>query len=607
MSGPSDSAVVSFLWKRIARHLKWIAPSGLFAALTVVAEIQTVFLPQKFIDQALGQKQWSLVVYFAVAIVVLFLFYGVADFFHRLFLRVAVERTTRDMRNEIFDRMLVLSHDQASHYTSGKAVNSIVSDVQVTSYGLHVIADLMKEPLTILGMLGTLFYINWQLTLVCLVSIPLVAVAGKALGRSARRNQTRIQESMENLSNHVLESLGGLKTAHTFGRTRLLREEFRKVTDHGYHYLIRLARTEELISPTTKLVTAAVGAILIAFGGWLVVQGQLTAGGLVAFITAAAQISQPLRQLNQVNVRMQQVIAAARRIFALLHEPLDDVARAQARVLTAVVPPPSPRKREVLPLVFRDISYRYPHRVMEEAEKGTAEGRPWALENLNLELHPGRRLALVGKSGSGKSTLTMLALRFLDPTQGKVLLGDQAAPEWELGDYRAHFSSVSQDIFLFNRSIRENLAFARPTASDNEIWAALEKAHLKEFVEKLPKRLDTPLGERASRLSGGEKQRVAIARAFLKDAPIVVLDEATSSLDAASEKAVAQALYELMENRSVLIIAHRLNLIREVDEVAVLGDGKLLEIGAPETLLDVSDGHFRKLWDTQRGDKEIKA
>jgi subfamily B ATP-binding cassette protein MsbA len=601
--GPTDSAVLRFLRQRVGRHFKWLVPSVVFAVGTALVNMQTVNLPKHFIDDALAKKRWDLVLFFAGALVALFLLDGFFDYFHRFSLRVCVERTVRDLRKEIFDRLMVFSHDQASRYTSGKAVNHIVSDVQVMSNGLHIAADVIKEPLVLLALLGTLFYTSWKLTLVCFIAIPLVGLIGKLLGKSARRNQARLQDAMENVSNHVLESLGGLRTAHAFGRTRTLREEFSRYLDESYGFLIRLARAEESVSPTTKFITSIVGGALIAFGGRLVVDGELTAGGLVTFITAAAGMQQPLRQLNQVNVRLQQVIAAARRLVIMLEEPLDDVARSQARILTAAVPPPAPRKREARPLIFENVSYKYPHRTVEDAETNVEDKRPWALEQLSLELPAGRRLALVGKSGSGKSTMTLLALRFLDPTSGRVILGDKPANEWDLGDYRAHFSWVSQDIFLFNRTIRENLSFARSTASDKDIWAALEKAQLKDFVERLPRKLDTQLGERASRLSGGEKQRLAIARAFLKDAPLVVLDEATSNLDATSEEAVSRALYDLMEDRSVLVIAHRLNLIREVDEVAVLGEGKLLEKGPPETLLDLADGHFRKLWDTQRGDK----
>ncbi len=603
MTPLSDALLLKRLFARLRPHLRWLVPSTIFAVGTVLAQVKTVALPKDFIDEALVKREWGAVLQTCLALVGLFVVYGTCDFLHRFCLRVAVERSVRGLRNELFEKLLVLSNDRGGH-TSGKAMAHIVSDVQVVSQGLHILADIIKEPLMVLGLLATLFYINWKLTMICAVALPLIGLLGKFLGRSARRNQTQIQGSLEHLSDHVLESLGGLKTAHAYGRVADLQREFDAKTSHTYRYLIRLARTEELISPLTKLLTAGVGALLMGFGGYFVVNDEMTTGGLIAFITAAATVQQPLRQINHVNVRLQQVLAAAQRLFSLLETPLDSVGQAQAEQLAHDLERRAPTvdgKRaspkavaatRVPSLRFRDVAYKYPANAENE--------RAWAVEGLGFHLEAGKRIALVGRSGSGKSTTCLLALRFADPQRGQILLDGKEAADWALGDYRSHFAWVSQDIFLFNRSIRANLEFARPDASESDLWKALERAHLEDFVKSLPQGLDTRLGERASQISGGEKQRIAIARAFLKNAPIVLLDEATSQLDSQSEKAVTSALRELMSDRSALIIAHRLSTVRDADEVFVLEHGHLAEQGAPAQLLERPDGLFRRLWETSR-------
>ncbi|MBS1983489.1 MAG: ABC transporter ATP-binding protein [Bdellovibrionales bacterium] len=594
-----ESVVLKFLWSRVAKHLKWVLLSFLFASVAAVVQVKTSQLVQGLMDEALIPKDWHKLLYFCALIVLIFLIDGVADFFHRLCLRIAAERTVRDMRREIFARFLVQSGEQNSQSTSSKALAYVLSDTNLVGTGLHVIADLLREPLILVALLGRLVYMNWQLTLICFVALPVVFGIGRLLGLSARRNQARIQRTVDSITNHITETMGGLRTAHSFGRTPLLREEFQGETDQAYRWLVRLARVEETVSPLTKWLTSWVGASLILLCGWLVVQGKMTPGSVLSYVTAAGLLQQPLRQLNQVNVRLQTVIASGRRIYDLLSAPLDAIGLAQSKILTSTAAKAkSVRHHASLPLEFRDVSYRYP---VGEGESN----RPFALQDIRLSLAPGRRLALVGKSGSGKSTFSLLAMRFLDPTRGQIILGDKPASQWDLEAYREHFGYVSQDVFLFNRSLRDNLKFARPDATDQQIWTALERASIKPFVELLPQGLDTPLGEHASKISGGERQRLAIARAFLRDAPILVLDEATSQLDSIAEKTVQVAMAELMEKRSVVLIAHRLATVREVDEVAVFESGRIVELGSPAALLENPHGHFSALWNAQRGGQEI--
>ena len=349
LSEKDESLVVlRFLWARVSRHKKWIVASVIFAAGGALVQIETAALVKKFLDEALVPKQWDKVIQFSLFLVGLFLFDGLCDFFHRLCLRVAVERCVRRLRNEVFERFLVFSPAQIDKVSSGKAVNHVVNDVFVVGLGLHVIADLIKEPLTFVALTGYLFYLNWQLSLVCLLAVPVIGIIGKGLGKSARRNQARIQSTLDHVTNHIVETVGGLRTIHAFGFEARLREEFEVKTADSYRFLIRMARIEELISPLTKWFTSWIGAVLVCFGGWLVVHNKLTPGALVGFVTAAGLLQQPLRQLNQVNVRLQQVVAAGKRIYELVTEPLDAVGLAQEKILVAApkkAPPPRAPRR----------------------------------------------------------------------------------------------------------------------------------------------------------------------------------------------------------------------------------------------------------------------
>ncbi|NCN27547.1 ABC transporter ATP-binding protein [bacterium] len=589
----SNKVLLKFLWERIKAHKAWIAASLFFAILAALAQVTMASLVPKFVDDALTPKDWDKVWIFCAAVIGVVFWDGISNFLHRVFIRTATERTVRGIRDEIFNKFLVFSESKLSKHNTGKAVNHIVTDSMVIGLGLQIGADLVREPLIVLGLTGYLFYVNWQLSLVCIVAMGPIAMIGKALGGSARRNQGRIQQSLEDVSTQVIDTMGGLRTAHSFTMTAQLKSEFNHLTQKAYNYLIRLCRVEEMVSPLTKFFTSWVGAALIAFGAYLIIkQESMSTGELIGFITAAGLIQQPLRQLNQMSIRIQQVLAATQRVHGVITEPLDTLSNDQEKLLFKRDSDKPRAIEKQLSLEIKNVRFAYTD------PEGTLS-QTHALQDINLTIEPGKKVALVGQSGSGKSTLSLLSMRFLDPSEGTVFCNGKDARQWDLRDYRRNFSYVSQDVYLFNRTLRENLLIANPLASDNQIKEALKKANILDFVMTLPKGLDSVLLERASNLSGGEKQRMAIARAFLKDAPFLVLDEATSQLDSHNEKIVQEALAQLMAERSVIVIAHRLSTIKEVDEVIVMNSGRIVEKGSPSKLLQDSHGAFSELWNKQ--------
>lgn len=578
----------NFLWGHLKPHKKWILLSVLFATLLSASKVWLSHLMKPLFDKALIPQDFELIRNHAAILVILVFADGLFSYFHRIFLRVAAERTTLDIKNRLFRQMLIFSQKQWAKLDSGRAVTHLFSDTSVITQGLHIASDVIRQPLTIIGLLGYLIYMNWKLTILCLFMAPAVAFVARKLGQSSKRNQKRIQSALDKVSQHSLESIQGLKTAHAFGQLTLLKKEFEEKTFASYKPTIKQASVQEVIAPISKLLFGATGAILIIAGGYFVSSGEMTVGALFSFMVAAGQLQDPIRQLNHVHVRMQEVYASSERILSVLNEPLDSVAESQKSLLFEKSAPGFVSK-DPLPLRFKEVSFSY----ITDSKKSAA------VNAISFSLEPGKKLALVGPSGSGKSTLSLLAMRYLDPSSGTILLGAKNASDWSIKDYRSHFSYVSQDVFLFSKSLRENLTFSKPSASDKELWEALEKSRLKRFVENLPQGIDTIIQERATNLSGGEKQRIAIARAILRNAPIVILDEATSQLDIENETLINQAMSSLIEGKSVITIAHRLSTVKESDIVLVLKNGSIIEQGAPKELIDNSTSWFSRMWNTQ--------
>lgn len=577
-----------FLWGHLSPHKKWLLLSVLFASMLSLSKVWLSYLMKPLFDKALIPQDFSLIKDHALLLIALVFADGLFSYFHRVYLRIGAERTTLDIKNRLFQKMLIFSQKQWAKLDSGRAVTHLFSDTTVITQGLHIASDIIRQPLTILGLLGYLLYMNWKLTLLCLIMAPSVGYVARKLGQSSKRNQKRIQHAQDKVAQHSLEAIQGLRTAHAFGQLALLKDEFDQKIFASYKPTVKQASVQEVIAPISKLLFGATGALLIIAGGYFVANGEMTVGALLSFMVAAGQLQDPIRQLNHVHVRMQEVYASSERILGVLEQPLDTVSQSQQNLLTS--PPQKPSHTlQPLPLVFRNVSFAYSSDLQS----------PQAVSSVSFSVAPGKKIALVGPSGSGKSTLSLLSMRYLDPTQGNVELGSRPAADWPLQDYRAHFSYVSQDVFLFSKSLRENLLFANPAATEAELWTALEKARLKNFVESLPLKLDTPLQERAVNLSGGEKQRIAIARAILRNAPIVILDEATSQLDIENETLIHQAMHSLVEGKSVIIIAHRLSTVKEVDEILVLDHGKIREQGSPKDLIGKADSWFSRMWFTQ--------
>jgi len=478
------------------------------------------------------------------------------------------------LRVQVFNHMTQLPVLQLDARPSGHFISLITYNINgVTSAATDALKKAIREGATVIGLLFWLFYLDWRLTLVFLSMAPLMGLLVGKVAKRIRRLNTKVQNTVGDIAQITAEMISGYKVMRSFGGERYERERFAKASDNNFTQNMKIVITSNTNAPLMHLLIALSMSMLI-YAALSFMQLKSTAE-FIGYITAVGLIIQPIRQLGEVGPLILKGVAAAESIFDLLDEPVEpdtgtrQLARARGQV------------------EFRAVQFSYP-----------GQARP-AINHFDLNVKPGERIALVGKSGSGKTTLASLLPRFYELNGGEILIDGIPACELTLASLRQQIALVNQQVVLFEGSIAENIAYGcRATASDAEIKAAADLAHVSEFVEHLPNKFDTQIGEGGDRLSGGQRQRIAIARAILKNAPILILDEATSALDNESEHAIQAALEEVMKGRTTFIIAHRLSTIEQADRIIVMGDGEIIEQGTHSELLALN-GHYARLHSRQ--------
>jgi len=416
---------------------------------------------------------------------------------------------------------------------------------------------------TLLGIASIMFFLDWLLTIVALaIGIPLVILIQK-LDRPMQERTLRAAERESNISTRVQETLSSIRAVQAFGRERAESQRFSDHADASLRAKLRLTVLQVWSQAIVGLLLAGGTAAVVWIAGQRVLQGMLTVGDVVLLVSYLAMLYQPLQTLALTAATVQGAVAGARRVFSILDATPEVMDKAEALPLPA---------RTSGPIVFDHVSFAY-------------NGGKQVLKDVCLEIAPGQTVALVGPSGAGKTTIANLFMRFYDPKEGRILLNGIDVRSLTLESLRQNMALVLQEPVLFSANIHENIAYGCPEATNERIEAAARAAGAHEFIQALPQGYATQIGERGVALSGGQRQRLSIARAFLKDAPILILDEPTSALDSATEQQVLEALKRLMENRTTLIIAHRLSTVRHADQIVVVQDGKIAEIGTHEQLL----------------------
>ena len=482
-----------------------------------------------------------------------------------------------DVRAAVYEHLQRLSLRFYEEKRTGQLMSRVVNDTDlIESLIAHAIPDLAANVLMLIGVLAVLFQINWQLTLLSMIPIPLIVLGMRGFAKYVRPAFRVRQSELGRLSATLNDNLSGVREIKAFARER---SEASRVMDHIILYrdsMLRALRLMAIFRPFVNFASALGTIILIYFGGRFIIGQTLAIADLVAFFLYLELLYQPVRELSGVWESVQQALAGAERVAELLEEAPDIVEKPNAIELPG-------RARGAIEL--EDVGFSY------------AVGDP-VLEDINLKIAPGSVVALVGPTGAGKTTLANLIPRFYDVCQGAIRLDGIDIRDLKISSIRQQISIVLQDIFLFHGSARENILFGRPGATEEEMIRAARIANAHEFITQLPEGYDTIIGERGVKLSGGQKQRIAIARAVLKDAPILILDEATSSVDTETEMLIQQALEKLMLGKTVVVIAHRLSTIRNADLIAVLEGSGIVEMGTHAELIR-QNGLYKRLNDVQ--------
>lgn len=555
------------LYRRLLKYARpYYKTLGAGMALTALSAATEPLLPalmKPMLDDGFKFGEGSPLIWLPFAVVGIFLLRGVLGFGATYIVSWVQNKIVFQIRTEMFAHLVRLPSDYFQKHPSAKTINRIINDVNgVTSASTTVLTTLIKDGVTVVGLLGWLLYLNWQLMLITLAVIPVLGVSVRKLSKRLRRLMHAEHDNMVLMTTAVQEAISNQKIIKVYGGEQQEVNRFEGIANYLRGIFMRGTVTAALGTPITQLSSALAVAIIISVAMVQSSEGMTTIGGFVSFITASLMMNAPLKRLSDLNAPIQRGLAAAEHVFALLDEPTERD--------TGLVTLENVRGE----IVFDNVTYRYP-----QAERE-------ALSNVDLVVKPGEQIALVGPSGGGKSTFANLLPNFLHATDGDIRIDGHSINTVHLTSLRQQMALVTQEVLLFNDTVANNIAFGSTRQlSDDEIRAAAKAAHALEFIEALPDGFDTLVGESGLRLSGGQRQRIAIARAVLKNAPILILDEATSALDNESERHVQAALDELMVGRTSFVIAHRLSTIEKADRIVVLKDGRIAEIGTHTELL----------------------
>jgi subfamily B ATP-binding cassette protein MsbA len=534
--------------------------------MAVVAALNgaMVWVLKPTINTIFDRKDPALIGWVLLAIPAVFFLKMVFTYAQSYLMSYIGQKITREIREELFRHLHELSMDFFWKSKSGEILSRLTNDLNNLQSGLHFVPlYLVRDSLTVVALLLVMFSIHWQFALIALIAIPMSGGVLAVLGKKLRSAGKKSQEVMGEIYHRFQESLQGMLVVKSFNYEQGAIRRFNEESAAFFDQMMRYFRATALSGPLMEFLGSLIITAIVYKGAREIVGGTMTPGDFFTFLGSFFAAYAPIKNLSQMNATLQLALSAADRIFAILDEK------------PTVVESPQPlefvKLREAI--VFENVSFRYPGR------------EHWALRRVNLRIEPGEVVAVAGPSGSGKTTFVHLLLRLFDPVEGRILIDGRDLRDYSVSSLRRHLGLVAQDTILFNETLAGNVAVGRPEASPAEILKALEVADADAFVRQLPSGADTPLGDRGLRLSGGQRQRIAIARAVLKDPPILMLDEATSNLDAGSERSVQDALEKLFPGRTVLIIAHRLSTLAKADRILVLHQGELVESGTHEKLL----------------------
>ncbi len=567
------------------RLLSYIRPYAFAFSLGMLAAIPSgsmdgaiAWLAGHGLQQIFVEKHESLIYFVPVLVLLVAAIQGTFRFIESFAVRMVGAKAIRDLRNEIFTHLESQPLMYFQGQPSGIMIGRLINDVNIIEAAIsQTFQSMVSRTITLISLVVVLLLQSWSLSLIALSILSFIVLPVGVLGRKIRKSSRNSQQAIGDLVSVVSESIQGAKVIQSFNLEHYQTERFKGTNEAFYHNVMKAVRAEAMMSPILAMIGAFGIAVVIWVAGYQVLHHQMSLGSLTSFVIALLLLYSPIKNIGRINGIVQPALAAAARVFEVLDEPTGMPDSANAQTLQD-----GPHT-----IILDKVSFHYP------AHSSAAPHM--VLRNISLNIPPGQMVALVGLSGSGKSTLASLVTRFFDPTSGTILIDGQSLASYSKSSVRSQIALVAQDNFLFNATVEENIRLGRLNATDEEIKAAAKAAYCHEFVEAMPAGYATQIGERGVRLSGGQQQRIAIARAFLKNAPIIILDEATSSLDNESEAMVQAALNNLMRGRTVIVIAHRLSTVRHADKIVVLDNGCVIESGTHDDLVRQGGAYARLL------------
>ncbi len=561
--------------KKLLEYIKgsWVEFFLAILCMVVVAATTSAvaYLVKPVLDDVFLNKNVVMLKLLPLLVMFIFLLRGLGMYGEEYLIQYVGESIIRKLRDSLYDKISDLPLAFFHQERTGGLMSRITYDVNVVkSMVSKSVTAGLGDILTLIGLTGVVFYRDWKLALIAFFVLPFAFFPVVEFGRRVRRFSRKGQESMADLNSFLHETFAGNKIVKAFGMEDFEKKKFHEKNYKLFRFEIKSIRAKALISPVMEALGGIGIALVIWYGGYGVINGTSTPGTFFSFTTAVMLLYPPAKKLTKLHNTIQQGMAAVDRIF--------DILETESTIKEKISPVTLPTKPHRI--VFEDVSFSYDDTEM-------------VLKNINLAVNPGEIIALVGMSGGGKTSLVNLIPRFFDVTQGVIRIDGIDLRDISIESLRKQVAIVTQEPILFNDTIRRNIAYGKPDATDQEIEEAAKAAYIYNFIQGLPKGLDTIIGELGSRLSGGEKQRMCIARALLKNAPILILDEATASLDSEAERLVQQALENLMKGRTSFVIAHRLSTIAYANRIIVIIGGRIVEEGNHEALMAKKGEYFQ--------------
>ncbi|MDI6796855.1 MAG: ABC transporter ATP-binding protein [Desulfatibacillaceae bacterium] len=540
--------------------------------MMAVTNVSIAYFIKDVVDDIFVLQDRRMLALMPVVTIILFSVRGVGYYTQEYFMHFAGQRIIKNLRDTLYDKLMDLPLSFFQGERTGALMSRITWDVNlVRDMVSRAVTSSMRDFFSILGLIGLIFYLDWRLAFYAIVVLPLAYFPVVFFGRLVRKVSTRSQEAMEQVSAFLQETFSGSKIVRAFGMEDREKERFFAKTQGYFKLEIKAAIAKSASSPIMEFLAGLGIAFVIWYGGSAVIEGAKTPGELMSFLAAVLMLYDPVKKLTYLNNSLQEGMAATDRIFDLIERenPIKEAA--------------SPKALEHRPhtVEFESVSFAYDNDTL-------------VLKDISFAVDPGQVIALVGMSGGGKTSLVNLVPRFFDVTGGALKIDGIDIRELSIENLRSQIAIVTQEPILFNDTVAANIAYGKPDATDQQVVAAAKAAYAHDFVTSFEKGYNSVIGELGGRISGGEKQRLCIARALLKDAPILILDEATSSLDTQAERLVQKALENLMEGRTCFVIAHRLSTVRHADRILVISGGSIVEQGTHDCLMN-NCGEYSRL------------